>query len=114
MEHVFLKKIINIYIYIFLQFYSASCSSSCWAQTCVLRDMWPADVAQWVLARPDEFGKTEGVTEEEGKEGNEQRLDRKQSSSQNLMYDLRKDPVQNVTRTTLEESRVQVHLDVIL
>lgn len=44
------------------------------------------------------------MTEEEGKEGNEQRLDRKQSSSQNLMH-LRKDPVQNVTRTTLEESR---------
>lgn len=67
--------------------------------------MWPADVAQWVSARPDEFGKTEGVTEEEGNEGNEQRLDRKQSSSQNLMHDLRKDAVQNVTRTTSEESR---------
>lgn len=46
-------------------------------------DMWPADVAQWVLARQEEFRKEEGVTEEEWKEGNEQQLDRKQSSRQN-------------------------------
>lgn len=35
-------------------------------------DTWPADVAQWVLVRQDEFREAEGVTEEERKEGNEQ------------------------------------------
>lgn len=63
-------------------------------------DMWPADVPHGVKRGKMGFRKTEGVTEEERKEGNEKQLDRKQSSSQNKMH-LRNDRDQRATSQSL-------------